>query len=138
VAALLLAGCGGDANSGPPRILYGEDICDHCRMVISERRHAAGAGVAGREHRFDDPGCLQAFLVSRDDPAPVRTWVHDENGAWLRTEEAWFVVDPERGTPMASGILAFGSKEAAATAAAAIDSTQPSGWLELPPLPEAP
>ncbi len=107
-------------------------------MVISEQRHAAGAVVAGRALRFDDPGCLRELLGSRDDPAPVTAWVHDETEAWRRVEEAWFVVDPEGGTPMASGILAFGSKEAAATATRAIGGTQPSRWLDGWPMPVAP
>lgn len=130
ISYLLLAGCGGRAGPDVPEILYGEDICDRCRMVISEERHAAGALVEGREYRFDDPGCLREFLESESGGALAAAWVHDQTGSWLRAEEAWFVEDPERGTPMASGILAFGSEEAAA-AAGRRHGGEPVRWVEL-------
>ena len=118
LTALLAGACGGRGGGAAPEILYGEDICDRCRMVISERRHAAGARVEGRDYRFDDPGCLVEFLGATPQKEAVAAWVHDESGAWLEVEGAWFVEDPEQGTPMASGILAFGSAESAAAAAA--------------------
>lgn len=111
---MLAAGCG-EPGAEAPEILYGEDICDHCRMVISEPRHAAGARLDEQALRFDDPGCLREFLEARG-PAPAAAWVHDENEAWLAVTDAWFVEDPEGGTPMASGILAFADPAAAAAA----------------------
>ena len=129
LVAALVSGCGG-GEPGPPEILYGEDICDHCRMVISEERHAAAARLDGRESRFDDPGCLRAFLASARGETPPRAWLHDETGAWLTVEEAWIVVDPEGGTPMASGLLAFGSVEEA-SAAARRHGSEPERWGEL-------
>ena len=125
--ALLLAGCAGDGGSAAPEILYGEDVCDRCRMVISERRHAAAARLDGRDHRFDDPGCLVGFLQEVGGTGRPLAWVHDESGAWLAVDDAWLVVDPEGGTPMASGILAFGSAEAAAAAGEAFGS-EPRRW----------
>lgn len=129
VASALLAGCGGGSESGAPKILYGEDICDRCRMVISERRHAAAASLEGRHYRFDDPGCLRRFVDAQSGPGAVEVWVHDETESWLPVGDALFVLDPERGTPMASGILAFGS----ATAAAAGEryGVAPVRWSDL-------
>ena len=130
LAVALLAGCGGGPDGGPPDILYGQDICDRCRMVISEERHAAGFRHEGRVYRFDDAGCLLGLLDSGEESASGIAWVHDENGAWLPAEEAWFVIDPEGGTPMASGILAFGSPEAAAAAASGY-GVGPQRWPEI-------
>ena len=125
----LLAGCGAGDDSGPPAILYGVDICDHCSMVISEERHAAGARFAEGERRFDDPGCMLDLLDARGGEAPIGAWVHDERLTWLPVEEAWFVDDPDRGTPMGSGILAFGTREAAAAAAERYGG-EPRRWAE--------
>jgi len=130
VLSVLLAGCGGGAGSGAPEILYGEETCDRCRMVISERRHAAGARLDGRDYRFDDPGCLRGFLDSEEGSSAGAAWVHDETESWRPAQEAWFVEDPERRTPMASGILAFGSAAAAAAAAESY-RTEPLHWTSL-------
>ena len=130
VLLALSVSCAGEGDSAPPAILYGADICDHCRMVISEERHAAGARIGLADYRFDDPGCLRDFVDSREEGSEVKAWVHDERGSWLRVEEAWYVEDPNRGTPMGSGILAFGS-EAAAQAAAERYGTEPRRWAEL-------
>ena len=51
--ALALAACGGGADTTqPPEILYGQDVCDECDMIISEEKFAAAywtaAGEAGR------------------------------------------------------------------------------------------
>ena len=136
LAVALLAGCGGGPGGGPPGILYGQDICDRCRMVISEERHAAGSRHEGRVYRFDDTGCLLGFLDSGQESASGTAWVHDENAAWLPAEEAWFVIDPEGGTPMASGILAFGSPEAATDAASGY-GVEPQRWPEIAASAEA-
>ncbi len=129
LALLLLAGCTDGGRVGPPEILYGVDVCDHCRMVISEERHAAAARPGEGERRFDDPGCMIDYLGAQAG-APIAAWVHDESAAWLPIEEAWFVEDPDGGTPMASGILAFGSREAAAGAAERYAS-EPRSWAAL-------
>ena len=120
--AVVAAGCGAGGELGPPEILYGQDICDRCRMVISEERHAAGAHLGGRELRFDDPGCLREFLDAEGRAGEATSWVHDETAAWVPVSEAWVVIDPQGGTPMASGILAFGSAEAAEDAGARFET----------------
>ena len=130
VPAALLAGCGPGAAPRAPEILYGEDICDRCRMVISEERHAAAARLDDRDYRFDDPGCLLAFLDSAVGAAGAEAWVHDESETWWPAEEAWFVRDPEHATPMASGILAFGTRRAAEIAARRHGAV-PRRWDEL-------
>jgi hypothetical protein len=104
-------------------------------MVISEERHAAAARIEGRDYRFDDPGCLLRLAGSAGG-AGGSAWVHDETSAWLAVEDAWFVVDPEGGTPMASGILAFGSREAAAAAGRTLGA-EPVAWTSLRREPEA-
>jgi len=116
VLLLVVASCE-DAVGRPPEILLGADGCDYCRMVISEERHAAAIVAGEQVARFDDPGCLLAWLDERD-RGEGAIWVHDEQRTWRKVEDVWFAIDPEGGTPMASGILAFSSEEAASRASA--------------------
>jgi len=54
--SILLAGC--QKDQGPPKIRYGEETCDHCRMIISEDRFAAAYRLnSGLVKKFDDIGC---------------------------------------------------------------------------------
>jgi hypothetical protein len=99
-------------------------------MVISEPRHAAAARHDGNEARFDDPGCLAAYLSASEAGSTTVVWVHDEDSRWRRLEDARFVRDPGRSTPMASGVLAFGSLPAASAAAERF-GTEVLSWSEL-------
>jgi copper chaperone NosL len=115
-----LAGCGGGGDPlAPPEIVYGEDICDACGMIIMDPRFAAAlvVEVGGRPEprKFDDIGDLVAY--QHDHPAlPVlRAYVHDyDTEEWLVAEEASFVRTAELVTPMDHGLAAFGSGERAA------------------------
>jgi len=113
---LLLAACGGGADtSAPPEILYGQDVCDQCNMIISEEKFAAAYWTAGGEaRRFDDMGEMMAYLGDHPDEAVATAWVHDVNSAeWLAAADAWYVMNSGLTTPMGTGIVALGSEEAA-------------------------
>jgi copper chaperone NosL len=102
-------GCGREVNTeAPPRIVYGQDVCDRCNMIISEERYAAAYwNEAGEARRFDDIGGMLAHIEEHGEKA-VSFWVHDfETAEWIRAEEATFVVDSDLITPMGFGIVAF-------------------------------
>ena len=116
-AALLAlgAGCGGGVDFGtPPDLLLGQDVCEHCRMIISEARFAAcGYGADGTAYRFDDVGCLVRYLDGATRPARA-LWIHDYTGdAWLPAREATLVVSEKIHTAMGSGIVAVAASEQA-------------------------
>lgn len=106
---LLLASCqSADQSIGPPQIRYGEDVCDHCNMIISEPRFAAAyATENGETRRFDDIG--EMFLYAEEMGETVRAyWVHDfHSESWLEADDATFVHNPDLTTPMGWGIAAF-------------------------------
>lgn len=112
---LLVAGCQtNDQADGPPEIRYGEDVCDHCNMIISEPRFAAAyAAETGETRRFDDIG--EMFLYARESGEDVRSyWVHDfHSESWLKADGATFVHNPDLTTPMGWGIAAFSQAEEA-------------------------
>ena len=110
----LLAGpaCRQDSNTAePPQIVYGQDVCDRCNMIISEEKYAAAYWTeAGEARRFDDIGGMMAYLGEAPE-AVASYWVHDfDSGAWLPAEDATFVLAADLMTPMGFGIVAFAAE----------------------------
>ena len=113
---LALAACGGEVDtSQPPEIIYGQDVCNECNMIISEEKHAAAFWTAeGEARRFDDVGEMLVYMSDNPDVQIATTWVHDINSVeWLAAEEAWFVMNSGVTTPMGTGIVALSSEEEA-------------------------
>lgn len=106
---LALAACGGQSDlDNPPEIMYGQDVCDDCGMIITEAKHSAAYITTGGEtRRFDDIGDMIAY--DRANAEDVHAfWVHDFNTEeWVKADAATFVMDPAVMTPMGWGILAF-------------------------------
>ena len=127
----LVAGCGDDPAGGPPEIQYGLEECGHCRMIVSEEKHAAAlVDEAGTATPFDDVGCLIDHLRERA-TASRSAWVHDHaGGGWIAAESAWLVRDPRGSTPMGSGLVAFASRPEA-DAHAAAQSVDVTSWTAL-------
>lgn len=121
---LVLPGCRREVPIAPPEIVFGEDPCAHCRMIISDTRFAA-ACVAdmpdGTRQRpaFDDFACLIAWEREHPDARIVARYVRDfETGRWLDATTARYVASQEIHSPMASGVAACATEQAAAMLAA--------------------
>jgi copper chaperone NosL len=113
--AVLLAACGGGTDTTqPPEILYGQDVCDECDMIISEEKYASAYWTAeGEARRFDDVGEMLVYMAENPEPT-ASVWVHDVNSAaWLPAAEAWFVMNSGLRTPMGTGIAVLGDEQAA-------------------------
>lgn len=114
VLCLLLAACGGgaDITNEPPEIIYGQDVCSECNMIINEANYASAYWTAdGEARRFDDVGEMLKFMHENTEER-ASTWVHDVNTAeWLRAEEAWFVMSAGLMTPMGTGVAAVANEE---------------------------
>jgi len=107
-----LAGCGGGADTTqPPEILYGQDVCDECDMIISEEKFASAYWTEdGEARRFDDVGEMLVFMAENPEPT-ASVWVHDVNSAaWLLADDAWFIMNSGLHTPMGTGIAVVGSE----------------------------
>lgn len=104
----------GVTSDGPPAIRYGVESCAVCGMVIDDARFAAAWAASGKSRRYDDIGCLVTDLLKHPAPTGARMYVHDiETEAWLAAEEATYLVSPAIRTPMAYGIAAAATPEAA-------------------------
>lgn len=102
-----VASCAG----GPPQpvaIDLVNDVCAHCRMVISTQKTAAQLLAPGEEPKlFDDLGCLRSFLETAPAPEGSAVFVADHlTGDWVRLEDAVITEVPGLQTPMGSGLVA--------------------------------
>jgi copper chaperone NosL len=137
-APLFLPACGGAPLSGPPTLHLGRDECAGCGMIISEDR--CSCAVLAQEHgerrhlAFDDIGCMLEFeREHRPDTRVLERYVHDRDShQWIAADAAAFLVAPPGAlaTPMGSGIVAFGSREAAERRQAAVGG-RVMPWPEL-------
>ncbi len=109
-ALSLVGGCSGEPSTGPVAVKWDRDACERCRMVLSDRRHAAQIRFTGPDGRsrvvkFDDLGCAMVWL--QDKPwrgaAGTEFWVNDHrDGRWIDARQAYYVSG--HSTPMEYGI----------------------------------
>ncbi len=125
LAAALLS-CDRGPSLGPPTIAYGQDVCAVCGMIVTDDRFACGAiaaaprGARPRTHLFDDLGCLLEFEEGRRGEEILARWVRDSGGTgWLEARSAAYVQAAGLHTPMASGLAACATEQAAEALAAA-------------------
>jgi copper chaperone NosL len=115
VAVAVLVACGSKVDlEAPPEIIYGRDLCDQCGMSIDEARFAASyITESGETRRFESIGDMLAYDLEHDE-AVYRYWVHDyETEAWVRGDEAFYILSDEIVTPMGVGLIASATGEGA-------------------------
>ncbi len=106
-----LGACGGP-KTGPQAIHYDRDVCEQCRMIISDPHFAAEVrGKDGVLHRFDDIGGAVLWMKAHGGPgAQAEVWVMNmrDGQGWLDARTAYFVADQT--TPMDFGFGAIAEK----------------------------
>jgi copper chaperone NosL len=111
------------AKAAPPPVVLDPaiDACAECKMSVKDSGYAAQViAKDGRVYKFDDLGCLLAYLKANPSVEAAARYVQDSGTkTWLGLEAAWYVVAKEVETPMGYGIHAFASKGAAEAFAAA-------------------
>lgn len=105
----IVSGCG-DPGTGPVDVHWDRDSCERCRMILSDRKHAAQIRYDDEKQRsrvrmFDDIGCAVIWLEDkpwRDSPS-TEIWTTDHrNGEWIDAQSAYYVKGQL--TPMEYGI----------------------------------
>ena len=111
---LFLASCQKETSDEPNKVHWDRDMCDRCKMVISERNHAAQVinPQNGRVHKFDDIGCVPLWFkeesIEWKDNAKI--WITDiKTSKWIDARTAYY--DTMNVTPMAYGFGAHEKKE---------------------------
>jgi nitrous oxide reductase accessory protein NosL len=105
-AALFLAACSREPETGPVELKWDRDTCKRCSMAISDRHYAVQVrgGPKNQVFKFDDIGCAVHWLKDQPwagDPA-TEIWVTDfRSGKWLDARSAHYVAG--KTTPMAYG-----------------------------------
>jgi copper chaperone NosL len=104
-------GCSRESGLEPPEIIFGQQECEVCRMIITDERFACAAilELGGRHQSlcFDDLGCLiRHNEESAEDSRIVRRFVKDvRTMQWLDATTAAFVRGDIK-TPMGYGVAA--------------------------------
>lgn len=109
ILLMLAVACQPETNlEDPPEIIYGQDVCDECSMIINEARFAASyVTKTGEVRRFDDIGGMLAYDEANQEDVHIY-WVHDlSTEDWLKAGEATFVLSDDLVTPMGWGLAAF-------------------------------
>jgi copper chaperone NosL len=121
----LLPGGGTSEETGPPAIRYGQATCDTCGMIIDDSRFAASwREAAGGVARFDDIGCMVALKREANPTAGTAFYVHDySDEGWLDATTAHYVSSASIKSPMAYGLAAVGTVQAAAALGAETSGT---------------
>jgi copper chaperone NosL len=103
----------------PEPIVYGEDVCAHCRMVIVDERYGAElVTTKGRVLTFDSIECLADYVSAQDASDVHSLWVtsYTAPGELISIEDALFLHSPELNSPMGANLTAFRASETTPTA----------------------
>ncbi len=93
---------------------WDRDMCDRCKMVISERKHAVQVinQKTGRTYKFDDIGCAILWFKeeSIDWKNQAKIWITDiKTSKWIDARTAYY--DTMNITPMSYGFGGHEKKE---------------------------
>ena len=104
-----LLSCSNDSREGPSEIYFGEDICERCKMIISEKNFASQIRLNdGTSAKFDDTGCMIHYIHTHEPKQIESIYVTDyDSGEWVRADNAHYVWTENISTPMGYGILSF-------------------------------
>jgi copper chaperone NosL len=130
-----ITSCKNETEIKPVEILYGQDSCERCKMIISEKTYSAEYILPkGEARKFDDIGCMIHFHNEEESKGDkiVARFVRDYNtGEWIDATKAYFVGSKDIITPMGHGLAAFKDKESARRLAKRVDATVFSNLDEL-------
>ncbi len=109
IVLVLAISCGDKPESGPVKIYYGEDICERCKMIISEKNFAAQYKLSnGETVKFDDLGCMIQYTHDTEKTPISEVYVVDYSSeGWIDGRKAYYIWTENINTPMGYGLLAF-------------------------------
>ena len=116
ILIFLLVACIGDNELRPVDIHYGQDICERCKMIISEERFSSQLiSSKGEVYNFDDIGGMILYLSENNiNPEAVKIFVKDFNTKkWLTSDNAFYIRTENIKTPMNYEIIAVSDKNSA-------------------------
>lgn len=116
IAMMFFASCSNKAPEPQP-IKFGTDNCDHCKMTISDKKFGAEmVNSKGKAYKFDDIGCMLDYKkeYAKSHPDEQVTFFsinYYSPEKFVNMQDAFILQNGSVRTPMASGMVAFGTKE---------------------------
>ena len=133
IIMIFLTACEKKISHEHQEMHWDRDMCDRCKMVVSERNHAAQVvnEKTGKAYKFDDIGC--AILWFKEDSIEwkdqAKIWITDiKTSKWINARTAYY--DTMNITPMAYGFGAHETKETIQAGLEIIDFTEMSKRVE--------
>lgn len=112
--SLLFVACNSQIDTKPKDIKFDREVCERCKMIISDRNYAVQVinKNDGKRYYFDDIGCSILWFQENG-----LTWENDaiiyvtdaKNGEWLDAKKAYWTFGAV--TPMNFGFSAFKDKQ---------------------------
>jgi len=107
---LFFTGCEKKKIGGVEEVHWDRDMCERCKMAISERKFAFEIVNPnnGKTYKFDDIGCAVLWMDEEKIPWKNKAilWITDaKTGKWIDARSALYTDDSI--TPMAYGLAAY-------------------------------
>lgn len=119
----------------PVAIKLNKDECAHCKMTLTDARFAVELITPkNRIYTFDDIACLKRYLKENTRDEKTTIWISDyqNQGQFVKIEEAFFVQSNEIHSPMGGHTIAFAGTEIANEFALKY-ATKVNTWNQLQP-----
>ena len=101
----------------PQPLIYNEDNCSYCKMIVSDQRYGAEVITAkGKNYKFDSIECMAAFVLSEASTIEIHSlWTIDFNnpGKFVDAEKAFYLHSELLKSPMGLNFSSFSSWETA-------------------------
>ena len=103
-------------NTGPQPIITGKDMCDYCKMPISDNRLCAEIVTQkGKVYKFDDAHCIKSFVQSpgfkNEKGYDVYFVDFSGNHALIAAATAFYLKSDALKSPMNGNIAAFSNSD---------------------------
>ena len=107
------SGCQKKADNSAEKMHWDRDMCERCKMAISERKYAVQIvnPSTHKHYKFDDIGCAVLWLDEEHIPwkSEAKIYITDaKTGKWIDARTAIYTDDSI--TPMAFGFAAYTKK----------------------------
>ncbi len=108
-----VSGCEKKPIGGVAQMHWDRDMCERCKMAISERKFAAQIidPKSGKVYKFDEIGCAVLWMDETGIPWKDQAiiWINDaKTGEWIDARKAKYTYGAI--TPMAFGFAAYSDK----------------------------
>lgn len=100
----------------PEPINYGQDVCDLCKMSITDNKFAAElVTTKGKVYKFDSIECLLQFKnFELDENEKIHSeWVNNfsKPGELIALSKAYFLLNENFRSPMGLNVLSFSTQD---------------------------